>query len=354
MAFKSLVNNSTENDAGAFTTLHTAIYSEGVADKSRGDFEVTGTAGQSVNIAKGMAFIENDAYIYGTLNQKFWPVANDTSTNLTISPNASGSTRIDLVCIKLDDSVTAGNDGANAPSYVAVEGTPGAGAPATPDDHLALSQLNLVSGFSSIGSGDITDLRTQAKLKNDVYDEINLEQNKAVTGADTGGTQRNLAKVNASDVAEIGDSSLSDSVIKNKSSARMYLSNTQSNVPSPTTIEYDTVDFDNNSIVNTANNRFEVSTAGVYLVIASARLQGLSADQRYQINVVVNGIRDSFAIKHLGGNTSILSLEVSAIIELEASDEITFSTDNSTGSSFVDIIAGKDDTWASIALISSP
>jgi len=209
MALKSFIDGigagqgSQDNSAGSFTTGLTFAISEGVHDLSRGDFEVTSTVGRAVNVAKGEAFIENDNYVYGSFDQKFVPVASDSTVNLSIDPNSSGSTRIDLVCAKFDASVSAGSEGSNALSIVAVKGTPGAGAPSLPDNHLQLATLTLASGFGSIGSGDIADNRTQAKLKNDVYDEINLGQNKAVTGADTGGTQRNVAKVNASDNTEI-------------------------------------------------------------------------------------------------------------------------------------------------------
>src|SRR5690606_28164093 len=84
---------------------------------------------------------------------------------LTFSANSSGSTRIDLICIKVDTTVTDANpDNTGVASLVVVEGTPGAGVPATPANHIALYQVTIANGETEITDAEVTDVREEAVL----------------------------------------------------------------------------------------------------------------------------------------------------------------------------------------------
>lgn len=167
MAFKTHINNSTGNQAGQTSTLITSVVRAGVYDKDRTDFKVTGTAGMSVDVAKGEAFVENSNYVYGSQDQKFFSVASSATESVTITANSSGNSRIDIICIKVDTAATPGTQGSASSSVVAVAGTPAASpvAPATPSDHLLLATITVASGATSIPDGVITDSREEYRIQ---------------------------------------------------------------------------------------------------------------------------------------------------------------------------------------------
>lgn len=81
-----------------------------------------------------------------------------TDITLAISANASGSTRIDLVVLRLDRSTSAVTE-------AVVTGTPGAGAPAVTQStgtsgtyEIPLAQVTVVNGASTIAAADVTPL----------------------------------------------------------------------------------------------------------------------------------------------------------------------------------------------------
>lgn len=163
MAFKTHINDATGNQPGQVTTLLTSVLSEGVHDLYRGDFEVTGTAGLAVDVAKGEAFVENDDYVYGSQDQKFYSVASSATEQVVIASNSSGNPRIDIICIEVDPGAVPGVQGVDASAVVVVAGTPAASpvAPAVPDHHLLLAEVEVANGASAISDNEITDRRLQ-------------------------------------------------------------------------------------------------------------------------------------------------------------------------------------------------
>src|SRR5690606_25374094 len=116
--------------------------------------------GLKYNITSGGTFyIANDAYADNGSNPKYWMGRFSGATEtLTFSANSSGSTRIDLIAIKVDTTVTDANpDNTGVASLVVVEGTPGAGVPATPANHIALYQVTIVNGETEITDAEVTD-----------------------------------------------------------------------------------------------------------------------------------------------------------------------------------------------------
>lgn len=164
MAFKTHIDNATQNQPGQVTTMLTALLSAGVHERNRGDFAVTGTAGMAVNVAKGEAFVENSSYVYGSMDQRFFSIASSATEVVTVPANGSGNPRIDLICAKIDTGATPGVKGVNSGSVVLVQGTAAASPvpPAIPSNHEVLAQIAVANGETVISNGLITDRRRQA------------------------------------------------------------------------------------------------------------------------------------------------------------------------------------------------
>lgn len=123
-------------------------------------------ANMSVDVSAGRCFIQNSSYTANTANStKYWGLLSDAVTNLAISTNTSGSTRIDKIVAKIDTTAIANDYATNVGSIIVVEGTPGAGAPATPSNCLLLATLTIPTGTTvSITNAMITNGRVYPGL----------------------------------------------------------------------------------------------------------------------------------------------------------------------------------------------
>lgn len=86
--------------------------------------------------------------------------ANDTSVMLT--SNATGSTRNDTICMKIDMNTQPTTDGANLVSFVAIAGQSGgavSNAPADGNIYIPLANVAVANGATSVSQGNVTDLR---------------------------------------------------------------------------------------------------------------------------------------------------------------------------------------------------
>lgn len=113
---------------------------------------VTAPGGMKVRVGTGACVVDGI------------PTANyvaDAADDLTVAANASGSTRIDRVVVRVHRAGTA-EEGKSFPFLLA--GTPGAGAPALKRDaatwDLALAQVTVVNGAAAISTGNVADDRT--------------------------------------------------------------------------------------------------------------------------------------------------------------------------------------------------
>lgn len=147
-------------------SLQDFISQAGVVDLAGGDAEVTeiGTPAMKVEVAAGRIYVENSSWTQNSFEPKYYTVTADDSEELDISSNPSGSTRIDLICQKIDKITTPNDTASNVAPLIVVEGTPGAGVPATPADHEALAEVTVASGASSIVNANINDVRRQVQL----------------------------------------------------------------------------------------------------------------------------------------------------------------------------------------------
>lgn len=139
----------------------------GVVDLAGGDLLVEQQASpdMTVKVAKGVGYVLNASYAANIDDQtRFWQVLNDASANLTIGANSSGSTRYDLICVKIDTLAVPDAEASNVGSLVVVVGTPGAGVPATPSNYLKIAEIEVINGATSIPTAKITDSRVQIAI----------------------------------------------------------------------------------------------------------------------------------------------------------------------------------------------
>lgn len=160
------LGGATEGDVRGFVS-DLVDSSSGVSNLAGGHLSVveSSPAAMSVLINQGVGYIPNADYDqYDSDAIKFWEAVVDADQTLTIDANSSGSTRIDLVCLKLDTGITPNEYASNIATLLIVKGTPGAGAPTLPDNHLLLAEVTVVNGETSITNSEISDERTQALI----------------------------------------------------------------------------------------------------------------------------------------------------------------------------------------------
>jgi hypothetical protein len=142
-----------------FSRFSTEFLSEGVIMHVDGNAlhisEKGAVADMSVDVAAGMCIVEITRN--GRTHKVY--VENTASANLAISSNASGSTRYDLVCVKVDTAIDPDTQADNMSSLIIVEGTPGAGVPATPSNYLKLAEVEVINGAVTIPNAKIVDRR---------------------------------------------------------------------------------------------------------------------------------------------------------------------------------------------------
>lgn len=179
------------------------------------------TPNTTVKVDIGAAVIGFDDYTGD--QDKFYYFFVDVAENVTITANSSGNPRIDAIVAYVDTANPASDDNDGAGVLVAIEGTP-AGSPSAPTDSaiqtelgagvrwIRLANIAVSNGFSSIVDGDITDTRIKARATgNSIYDN-----NDALKGYDSGGTIRDLLKLNAGDNVEIGGAGVGNINFNNK------------------------------------------------------------------------------------------------------------------------------------------
>ena len=141
---------ATEGDIrGSFSDIIDVV---GVKDLAGGHCAVTqnSPAALSVLVAPGIVYIPNADYNELDSNEpKFYEAIIDAEAEVAIGENTSGSTRIDLICVKIDKTITPDKHASNIATLVAVAGTPGAGAPTLPDNHAKLAEVEVANGAAT-------------------------------------------------------------------------------------------------------------------------------------------------------------------------------------------------------------
>ena len=117
-----------------------------------------GTPAMNVDVAEGAALILGTEATY----QGSYFVEAQAVTTLTISANASGNPRLDLVVAKVQDAQYSG--ATNSWSLAVVTGTAAATPryPTVPANAIVLATVAVASGATSIVNANITDIRTSS------------------------------------------------------------------------------------------------------------------------------------------------------------------------------------------------
>ena len=134
---------------------------------SSGDLLTTETSSPSmgVTVAAGQCFVKNADYSLNVVDgTRFWGVLAEEHT-ISISANTSGSTRYDIMLIQI--SIVAVPDGyaKNVATVEILEGTPGAGVPATPSNSYKVCEIEVPDSATSILDANITDTRSVVSLR---------------------------------------------------------------------------------------------------------------------------------------------------------------------------------------------
>lgn len=138
------------------------LFTEGVMRVSAGDLLVTergaGT-NNSVDIAAGRACITGD----DSADQGNYLVRNTATVNLAATAAPVSNSRIDLVCVRINDSAAGGPAGDDA-QFVYVTGTAAVSPtpPAVPTSAIALAQVLRTAGDTQVVNANITDVRGQS------------------------------------------------------------------------------------------------------------------------------------------------------------------------------------------------
>jgi hypothetical protein len=146
----------------------------------------------TVLVGDGIVYVPNSSYDqFDATSTKFWRVVIDGESAKSISANASGNTRIDLICVKVNKIVVPNEYASNVATLVVVEGIGGAGTPATPSNHYVLATVSVADGATSITNANITDQRDQLAVNSDMAPTpdlsgyVTLSADETITGAKT-------------------------------------------------------------------------------------------------------------------------------------------------------------------------
>lgn len=124
------------------------------------DLAVSAATGMNVSVAAGWAAILGT---YQT-NMGTYMAYNDAAATATITTADPSNPRIDLVCITVNDAAYSGS--LNSVAINVVKGTAASSptVPSTPTNSIALAQVAVAAGATSISSGNITDVRVRAQI----------------------------------------------------------------------------------------------------------------------------------------------------------------------------------------------
>ncbi len=203
------MSNATEGDI--LGNASDVIKDLGVVDLAGGHLLVTEDSpkGMTVQVAGGIVYVPNSNYDeLDSDTPKFYPVVGSAEV-LNIDSNVSGSTRYDIVCMKVDKTIMPDPDADNIATKVVVKGTPGAGVPATPANHYKLAEIEVVNGETEIENSMITDTRAQVTVDGRFisFDALELtEATKTDINGILGGDGTNLVEKTLGDsLKDTGD-----------------------------------------------------------------------------------------------------------------------------------------------------
>jgi hypothetical protein len=166
------LSGALQNLAGIETSdiMHIAndfLNQEGVTSLTDGDFEATAAGtDMNVDVATGVAYVENDDWAKATSVTRFWRVESDAIEEVTLDAADPSLDRIDLIILQINDAAVADDEASNVSTVTSVTGTPDASpvAPTLPDHALLLAEVAVSAGVTTISDSDITDSRQEVSL----------------------------------------------------------------------------------------------------------------------------------------------------------------------------------------------
>lgn len=200
----TLIDGITEANGYDLMSLANDIFKKDNFVLGPSDLKVTEQSplGLGVTVAVGTCYM----YI-GTVPTFYRLVVEEE--DLSIDGNSSGSTRYDLVCVKFDTSVTVNSDASNVGTLEIVKGTPGGGVPATPANHFALAEVEVVNAAASIADAKITDTRTFPNFSSNIHPLRDGWQGLPTIAEPTQGSATTItapAGIDWTDYLSVGDS----------------------------------------------------------------------------------------------------------------------------------------------------
>lgn len=312
-------------------------------DPSVDDLAVTANGGLSVQVAVG------EAWIRGFMFQQ-----QDDYYSVSISPNASGLDRIDLLSARL-------NTTNNIIEYYVEEGTPAA-MPVAPTPvasdpvwDLALAEIYVANGAVTILSGDITDVR--------VISTQGGGGSSAVTLSNAGGDETLVADSNAPPAlvskgltagTGISLSSDADSVTitntgtaaSTSSYAYVYKNATTTGLTdaSTTTITFDTAILNPSGLWENVTNpeRITVDADAIYYLHARVGWVGVAmANGPVEIQIVLNGTTTIGRSRLIEVGTDTIYLNAQLYYDLAEDDYLELDVINDSGQT-LSLTSGAD------------
>ncbi len=334
--YVSLINGMSNAQADDFMSFATDLLDGNSGIVASGDYAVA----QSSPVAMSVTVATGKAYIYISSLLSYYRTILDAAATLSIASNSSGSTRIDLICIKIDTGATPDANASNVASVVVVQGTPGGGAPATPANHYKLAEVTVASGAATIVTANIADSRSQIGVRSGVKvveASLSFADN---TTADASTTKHGLLKKLSNVATEfmngvgswvtavtldaaqtLTNKTLTDPIIGNKYKFSAYRS-AALNSPNGTgaMVAYDAENFDSNNDfdISTNKGRYTVPVNGFYFFCATI---SHSANIRTILSLARNGsavLRGSDLTATNGAHT----VQVSGILNLSAGNYV--------------------------------
>jgi hypothetical protein len=137
----------------------------------------------SVLVASGWAAIVGTTQT----NMGTYVAYNDATVTLTITTANPTNPRIDLICATINDSYYSG--ATDNVVYQVIAGTPGGSpvAPSLPANSIALAQVTVTAGATSITSGNIADSRVVVTTNFPVGDVTSVTAGAGLTGGGSSG-----------------------------------------------------------------------------------------------------------------------------------------------------------------------
>ena len=135
-----------------------------------------------------------------------------------------------------------------------------------------------------------------------------------------------------------------------QSSAGIQLSDQNNMATTPTTLDFDTVRFDQNSDFNTGTNTFTAPVTGRYLVCVNLYMKEIDNAAGYYQLYIVSSNKTYYSIfdPNLSADADYWDMQWSAVIDMDAADTVYFRMNQSGGTQQTDF---DGQSYASISLL---